>query len=56
MCPKPERIAAWQRLAQDMDLAKLAAMTNHVPFDKVMDTARDILDGKVRGRVVVDID
>ena len=56
MCPKPERIAAWQRLAQDMDLAKLAAMTTHVPFDQVMDTARDILDGKVRGRVVVDID
>ena len=55
-CPKPERIAAWGRIAQDLDKHRLAAMTTHVPFDKVMDVARDILDGKVRGRVVVDID
>ena len=55
MCPKPERIAAWDRLAQDLDLDKLAAMTTHIPFDNVMDVASDILAGKVRGRVVVDI-
>jgi acrylyl-CoA reductase (NADPH) len=56
MCPKAERIAAWSRIAQDLDKQKLAAMTTHVPFDKVMDVAGDILAGKVRGRVVVDID
>lgn len=55
MCPKPERIAAWTRLAKDLDLAKLASMTSHIGFDQVMATARDILDGKVRGRVVVDL-
>ena len=55
LCPKPERIAAWNRLAQDMDLDTLGSMTSHIGFDQVMDTARDILDGKVRGRVVVDI-
>ncbi len=55
MCPKAERIAAWSRIAQDLDKSKFAAMTTHVPFENVMDVARDILDGKVRGRVVVDI-
>jgi len=55
MCPKDKRIAAWARLSSDLDKAALAAMTTHVPFSAVMDVAREILEGKVRGRVVVDI-
>ncbi len=55
MCPKDKRIAAWARLAKDLDKSALAAMTTHIPFEKVMDVARDIIEGKVRGRVVVDI-
>lgn len=55
MCPKDKRIAAWARIARDLDRPSLAAMTTHVPFAEVIDVARDILDGKVRGRVVVDI-
>ncbi len=55
MCPKEKRISAWARIARDLDKKSLATMTTHVPFDGVMDVARDILDGKVRGRVVVDI-
>jgi acrylyl-CoA reductase (NADPH) len=54
-CPKPKRIEAWRRLARELDRKKLAAMTTHVPFDGVMDAARDIVQGKVRGRIVVDI-
>jgi acrylyl-CoA reductase (NADPH) len=54
-CPKARRIEAWGRLAKELDKAKLASMTTHVPFDKVMDVAHDIVQGKVRGRVVVDI-
>ena len=55
MCSKEKRVAAWTRIARDLDKQALAAMTTHVPFAKVMDVARDILEGKVRGRVVVDM-
>lgn len=55
MCPMAQRVAAWTRLASDLDRNVLKAMTTHQPFDKVMDVARDIVDGKVRGRVVIDV-
>lgn len=55
MCAKPRRIAAWGRLARELDAGKLASMTTHVALDKVIDVAAEILAGKVRGRVVVDI-
>ena len=55
MCPKPRRLAAWDRLARELDREKLAAITTTVPFAHTMDCARDILDGTIRGRVVVDI-
>jgi acrylyl-CoA reductase (NADPH) len=53
--PKGPRIAAWNRLASDLDRDALKAITTHMPFDRVMDAARDIVDGKVRGRVVIDV-
>lgn len=55
MCPKARRIEAWQRLARDLDKAKLAALTTHITFDQLPQTATDILAGKIRGRVVVTI-
>lgn len=55
VCPKPTRIEAWRRLAHELDKTKLASMTTHIPFDQVMDAARDIVAGKVRGRIVVDM-
>jgi len=55
MCPTARRVEAWSRLARDLDGARLAAMTTTIPFDRVIDTARDIIDGKVRGRVVVEV-
>ncbi len=54
-CSKQKRIEAWGRLAKELDKATLAAMTTHVPFEGVMDAARDIVAGTVRGRIVVDI-
>jgi acrylyl-CoA reductase (NADPH) len=54
-CPMPLRLEAWARIARDLDKSKLAAMTTTIPFNRVMDTAKDILDGKTRGRVVVEI-
>jgi len=53
MCPKPRREEAWRRLARDLDRAKLDAITSEVTLDDVPRIARDIIVGKVRGRVVV---
>ncbi len=55
MCPLPRRTEAWRRLATDLDLALLATMTQEVGLREVSALAADILDGKVRGRVVVDV-
>jgi acrylyl-CoA reductase (NADPH) len=53
--PKAIRIAAWERLARDLDKGTLKAMTKTIRLDDVVATARDIVEGKVRGRVVVEI-
>jgi acrylyl-CoA reductase (NADPH) len=55
MCPREERIAAWQRLAQDLPLDKLDRMTQAVPLSAVPDLAPQILGGQTRGRIVVDV-
>jgi acrylyl-CoA reductase (NADPH) len=53
MCPKDERIAAWDRLARDLPLDRLDRMTEIVRLADVPDLAPRILDGQVRGRIVV---
>jgi acrylyl-CoA reductase (NADPH) len=55
MAPKALRLDAWSRLARDLDLDKLAAMTSTIALDQVMDAGRAIVDGKIKGRVVVEI-
>jgi acrylyl-CoA reductase (NADPH) len=55
MAPKPQRLEAWSRLARDLDKAKLAAMTVTRPASDVVALAPDILAGKVRGRVVLEL-
>lgn len=55
MCPKAERMAAWARLATDLDLSKLQDMATEVAFDHVLEVAPKLLAGQVRGRVVVPI-
>jgi len=55
-CPQPLRRAAWQRLARDLDKAKLAAITREVGFADLVGVGRDILAGKLRGRTVVRIE
>ncbi len=54
-CPLGPRKAAWARLARDLDRAKLEAMTTTVPFEKLFEIGAEIVKGKVRGRVVVEI-
>ncbi len=55
MCPMPRRSEAWRRLARDLDLARLDALTSHVKLENVPKLAEDLLAGKVLGRAVVDI-
>ncbi|MWP39085.1 acryloyl-CoA reductase [Rhodobacter sphaeroides] len=55
MCPKADRLAAWARLASDLDPAKLEEMTTELPFSEVIETAPKFLDGTVRGRIVIPV-
>ena len=55
MCPKPRRLEAWARLASDLDRDRLAAMTTTIPLESVIETGKAIVEGKVRGRVVVEV-
>lgn len=55
MCPHDERVEAWRRLARDLPLDKLAALTETVPLADVPGLAPRILKGEVRGRIVIDL-
>lgn len=55
MCPQPRREAAWSRLARDLPEEKLRAVTQLRPLSDVPTLAGEILAGRVRGRVVVDV-
>ncbi len=55
MAPKGRRLEAWGRLARDLDLGKLAAMTRTIRLDEVIPAGTEILAGHVRGRIVVEI-
>jgi acrylyl-CoA reductase (NADPH) len=55
MCPLAVRREAWKRLASDLDRGKLAAMSNEIGLAGVLVAAPAILEGKVRGRIVVKI-
>src|SRR5664279_1097148 len=55
MCPIEHRREAWKRLETDLDRAKLATMTREIGLSGVAEAATAILDGKVRGRIVVKI-
>jgi acrylyl-CoA reductase (NADPH) len=55
MAPKPMRLEAWSRLARDLDKGKLAAMTVTRPVTDVVALAPEILAGKVRGRIVLEL-
>ncbi|MGE5118336.1 MAG: MDR family oxidoreductase [Betaproteobacteria bacterium] len=53
MAPMARRVEAWTRLARDLDPALLEAMTTEIGLDAVIDAARRLLAGQVRGRIVV---
>ncbi len=53
MCPSERRREAWKRLENDLDRAKLTAMTREIGLSEVLAVAPSILAGQVRGRIVV---
>jgi acrylyl-CoA reductase (NADPH) len=55
MCPAPEREEAWRRLARDLPMEKLDAMTEHSRLEDLPELGRKILKGGIRGRLVVDV-
>ncbi len=55
MAPKAARLVAWARLARDLDPAKLETIAREIALGEAVAVAADLLDGKVRGRVVVDV-
>ena len=55
MAPTARRVAAWERLACDLDMAKLDAITREITLGQALTCAPDILAGKVRGRLVVNV-
>ena len=55
MCPRPDRLEAWSRLARDLDPALLELITHEISLSEAIPTAAELMAGKVRGRVVVDV-
>jgi len=55
MCPRSERLEAWRRLGRDLDVSKLAKINKEVGLTEVLQLAPKMLDGQVRGRLVVDV-
>jgi acrylyl-CoA reductase (NADPH) len=55
MCPLALRQQAWRRLDTELDRGKMAAMTSEIALADVIDAGRRIVEGQVRGRIVVKI-
>ena len=55
MAPKTRRLEAWSRLSRDLAHGKLASLTTTIPLDDVIRYGAEILEGQVRGRIVVEI-
>ena len=41
--------------AADLELAKLASLSTTIGFEDIVEAAQDIVEGRIRGRVVVDM-
>jgi len=55
MCPREERIQAWKRLVHDLPLDRLDRVSQTVRLSDLPELAPKILNGEVRGRIVVDV-
>jgi len=55
MAPMAAREQAWARLAAELSRDALATIATRIRLDQVVDHAKALMDGTVRGRIVVDI-
>ena len=55
MAPRALRVEAWNRLARDLDPARLDAITREIALAEAIPAAGEILSGKIRGRLVVNV-
>ena len=55
MAPRKPRLAAWERLARDLDAGALDSIAREIGLGEAIAAAGDLMDGAVRGRVVVDV-
>ncbi len=55
MAPKPPRLAAWDRLARDLDADALESIVREISLGEAIAAAGELMDGTVRGRIVVDV-
>lgn len=55
MCPKGPRMAAWARLDRDLDRSLIAEIGHEVGLSEAIQAGSDIIAGKIRGRVLVDV-
>ena len=54
-CPLADRLEAWQRLGRDLAIEKLGGISREVGLGEVVPLATQILNGEIKGRVVVDV-
>jgi acrylyl-CoA reductase (NADPH) len=54
MCPREDRLEAWRRLSQDLDIEKLDLLTQEIGLSQAVAGATQLLEGQIRGRIVVD--
>jgi acrylyl-CoA reductase (NADPH) len=55
MAPRELREEAWQRLARDLDVGLLDRISTTVELAEAINAAQNIVNGKIRGRVIVDV-
>ena len=55
MCPRQDRVKAWERLSAELDMQKLHLMTEEMDLAGALAVAPKLLEGQVRGRVVVKV-
>lgn len=55
MAPKAVRLEAWERLGRDLEISRLDEITREITLAEAITTGAELLEGKVRGRVVVDV-
>lgn len=55
MRPRPDRVEAWRRLSRDLEVHKLELLAQEISLAEALERAGSVLEGRVRGRIIVDV-